>query len=118
MTEQSELGRLAASFREYLKLQAEIIQLELTQRAARAIAKLASLLLLICIGSFVLITLSLSAGLYLGDLLQNNALGFLALGGLYIILFLLFLFFGDKLIQKPLRDRIIAGMLADDKNKP
>lgn len=115
MSDQNELGRLAASFREYVKLQVEILKLELVQRISALAAKLVSAIMLALLAMFALIGVTIGAGFYLGERFESNALGFLAIGGFYIFLFLLFFLFGDRIIQAPVRDKIIQAFLGEEK---
>lgn len=57
---------------------------------------------LIIVVSLALIFLSVAAGFALGYYLENNALGFLIVGGVYILLALIVYFFRKTIIETPI----------------
>lgn len=91
---------LSGSFktgREYIDTRLKLFQLKLTERSSRLIASLLVDLIKIVFGLFVVFFLSLALGFYLSELLGSPALGFLATGGIFILLILLLSLFEVRL---------------------
>ncbi|WP_312138703.1 hypothetical protein [Sphingobacterium sp.] len=86
--------------KEYLDTQFELLKLQAISRMTRIIGSLivdASKLLLTLL---VIFFWSLALGFYLGELLGSNSLGFLATGGIFLIIILLIRAFEPKLEAK------------------
>jgi len=86
--------------KEYIDTQIELVRLKAIAKSSRVIGALvvdlAKLLLVLIIVFF----LSLALGFYLGELLGSDALGFLATGGVFLVLLLLVIAFEPKLEAK------------------
>lgn len=75
----------------------ELAKLKAISRASRIIGSLivdASRVLLLLL---IVFFLSMALGFYLGEVLQSNALGFLATGGIFILIMLLIRVFASKI---------------------
>ncbi|WP_212592490.1 hypothetical protein [Sphingobacterium humi] len=86
--------------KEYLETQVELLKLKALSRMSRIVGSL------IVDGSKLLLTLlvvffwSLALGFYLGEVLGSYSLGFLATGGLFLVIILLIRAFEPKLEAK------------------
>lgn len=86
--------------KEYLETQVELLKLKALSRMSRIVGSL------IVDGSKLLLTLlvvffwSLALGFYLGEVLGSYALGFLATGGIFLVIILLIRAFEPKLEAK------------------
>lgn len=103
----SELRQLIT---EYFDARLKLIKLETFEKIAKVTAVLFSSLVVALLGFFLLFFLSLSAGFYLGKIFDSLALGFLAVTGLYLILFALVLFMKKDLLENLLIERIIGEL--------
>lgn len=106
-----KLEEITDSLKEYLLLNFEILKLEATERISLIGASLTAVLLVgISVFMFVF-TLSIGLGFYISALLGNAYSGFAIIAAFYFVL-AIFLFIGrKKLIEKPLRDKIIEKIL-------
>jgi len=104
-------GELFLQLREYIALQVRIMRLQLVNQVARKSASGIAFLIFIVLSVAIFGILSLSAGFYLGSLFNSVALGFLTLGGFYILVLAILIIFREPLIKRPLRNSIIRSLL-------
>src|SRR5690606_10740054 len=72
--------------KEYIDTRFKLAKLKLVERSSRLIASLITDGLKGVLAIFVIFYLSLALGFYLSELLGSSALGFLATGGIFIVL--------------------------------
>jgi len=87
--------------KEYIDNTKELTILRIVGSVSDIISSVITDGLFIIFSFFVLLFLSISLGFYFGDLFDSNALGFLTLGGIYILLILILTIF-KKGIEKNL----------------
>lgn len=75
--------------KEYIDTRFKLFKLKLVERSSRLIASLITDGLKGILALFVIFYLSLSLGFYLSELLGSSALGFLATGGIFVLLIIL-----------------------------
>ncbi len=96
---------------EYFEARLKLIKLDSFEKAAKVTAVLFSSLVVALLGFFLLFFLSLTAGFYLSKLFNDSyTLGFLAVTGLYLILFVLLMILKKELLEKFLIERIIGEL--------
>ena len=83
--------------KEYIDTRFKLVKLKLVERSSRLIASLVTDGLKGILAVFVVFYLSLSLGFYLSELLGSNALGFLATGGIFILLIVVIMAFEHPL---------------------
>jgi hypothetical protein len=92
MNEQSSFfDELKQLVTEYFDARLKLVKLEAFEKIAKVTAAMFSSVIVALLAFFLLFFLSLSAGFYLGGIFNSNALGFLTVTGLYLILALLLL---------------------------
>lgn len=97
----------------YAGLRLRILKLTAIERTARVIAVLSHGLVFVLLAFFSILFLFLALGFFLGELLGSLALGFLAVGGLYLLL--LFLLAGCKeWLRVKIMNVIIGAIQAND----
>ncbi|HWK99079.1 MAG TPA: phage holin family protein [Parapedobacter sp.] len=72
--------------KEYIDTRFKLFKLKLVERSSRLIASLITDGLKGILAVFVIFYLSLALGFYLSELLGSSALGFLATGGIFVLL--------------------------------
>jgi len=72
--------------KEYIDTRFKLFRLKLVERSSRLIASLITDGLKGILAVFVIFYLSLALGFYLSELLGSSALGFLATGGIFVLL--------------------------------
>ena len=75
--------------KEYIDTRFNLFRLKLVERSSRLIASLITDGLKGVLAIFVVFYLSLALGFYLSELLGSSALGFLATGGLFVLLIII-----------------------------
>lgn len=88
--------------KEYIDNTKELTILRIVSRVSDIISSVITDGLFIIFSFFVLLFLSISLGFYFGDLFDSNSLGFLTVGGIYI-LFLLIL----KILKRRIENNLI-----------
>lgn len=114
---ESKIEDLFSNLKEYVKLQYDILRLQLTEKAATLGATLVTALILGFIVLLTVILLSITAALYAGDLMGSRTLGFMIVSGFYVLITLIFVLFKGKLIRDPIRDKIINEILKKEAEK-
>lgn len=71
---------------EYIKNRKALVRLQIVERVSTIVAGLITDGLMIILGLFALLFLSVSLALVLGDALNSPSLGFLSVGGGYLVL--------------------------------
>lgn len=113
MPELKKLEELTNSLKRYLLLNIEIIRLEATKHAS-VIGSTVVSSLVVGISVFLFVfSLTIGVGFYLSALLGDSYSGFAIVAGFYFILVIILLTGRKKLIEKPLRDKIIKKILEE-----
>jgi hypothetical protein len=110
MNEQSTFfDELKLLITDYFDARLKLIKLETFEKIAKVTAALFSSLMVALLAFFLLFFLSLSAGFYLGKIFDSNALGFLTVTGIYLILAVVLLS-QKKLLESSIIERIIGEL--------
>lgn len=83
--------------KEYIDTRFKLFKLKLVERSSRLIASLIVDMVKTVFAIFVIFFLSLALGFYLSELLGSSSLGFLATGGIFIVLIILISAFESRL---------------------
>lgn len=86
--------------KEYADTKLELLKLVVIARASRIIARLLLDISRGIFGLLVLFFLSMALGFYLSDLLDNNALGFLATAGIFVFVIIMLSVFSTAIKRK------------------
>lgn len=118
MPEFKKLEEISDEFKQYLTVNYEIVKLHATERASVIGSSLLSSLLVGLAVFLFLFTLSIGVGFYLSALLNNMYSGFLIIAGFYFLLASILYIGRKRMIQKPLRNKIIQKLLNSKKTYP
>lgn len=111
MPDQEKLQDLTENLKTYLSTNYELIRLQTTDRASVIGSGMMSSLLIGFAGMLLLLCITLVAGFYLSSLLGDSYSGFAIVAGFYLLVILILVIGRKKLIERPMRDRIIRKML-------
>jgi len=100
---------------EYVDLKVKILKLEIYEKASLISASLASGLIIVLLVTFFVLSLFLSFAFYLGQLLNNYALGFGISGLLYLILLIVFFVAFKNSFKKYITNKLIL-LFAEESN--
>ena len=81
----------------YIENKLEILKIELKEDAASLASRLILLIFLCTLALIILLFLSLAAGIVINLWLDSSYLGFLVIGGIYLLLLLVLIIFKNKL---------------------
>jgi len=101
--------------RKYIDNRFQLIKLELISALANVAAGLISSFFLLAMGLIFLIMFNFALAFYLGALFENQALGFLVVGLIYVLLFVLYYYFFKNTVDKNVKDKIVKTIFMADK---
>ncbi len=111
-----ELRELIIELKAYFEIKYDIARLNVVEATAIvATVVLMSLIIFILVFASVLF-LSFGLAFYLADIWKSNVLGFLAVGGGYLIFTILLYTLRNVLIRKPILKNLIMLILPSDSN--
>ena len=115
----NEFKELFEQLKKYLELQRQNVAVTTAEGMSKVLSAVVVALLFIMIGSVMLLLLSLAAAYWLGDILQNNALGFLILFAIVSLILLVIWLNRKKWIAEPLETMTsdVMGVNGVDKAK-
>lgn len=93
--------------KDYVNTQIEIKKLTAIQQFVKAVGGVVSVLILAVMAVFFLVFLSISAGLFLGELLSSMYIGFFIVSGFYFIAVIILLLISKTYIQNPIVNILI-----------
>lgn len=93
--------------KDYINTSIELKKLSVIQAVVKAVGGIANGIVLLIVGIFFLMFLSIAVGLYLGALLASMYLGFFIVTAFYLILVVLVILMGKNYIQNPITDILI-----------
>ncbi len=111
MPEYNKFEEITDSLKEYLLLNFEILKLEVTERIS-VIGSSLTAMLLVGLSVFLFVfTMSIGLGFYLSALLGDAYSGFAIIAAFYFLLAIALFVGRKKLIERPLRDKIIEKIM-------
>ncbi len=110
----SESGR---KLQDYIENSAEYYKLRLFKHAMKLSTSLINMLALGGIFMLFLMFFSFGIAMWLGGILDSMLLGFFIVGGFYLIVFLLILFFGKKQIDKAILSKFSELVIEDSEKE-
>lgn len=114
MTEDKPLEEVVSdihiSAKNYLELRYQLIKLELTEQVARVVGSLTAIIISAIIGIGVLFFISMFCAFYFSEYYGSTTIGFGIIAIVYLILFILFLTFGQSMVVKKMTKLIIVLM--------
>ncbi len=93
--------------KDYINTSIELKKLGAIQSVVKSVGGIASGFVLLIVGIFFLMFLSIAVGLYLGALLTSMYLGFFIVAAFYLILVILVVLIGKNYIQNPVTNLLI-----------
>ena len=91
----------------YLKQRIDLTKLEATEKIVILASMFFTFLTVLLLFIYFWLFLSFSLAIYLGSIWQNNALGFLAMSGIYLIFMVLLIVLRKKIITKPILKAVL-----------
>ena len=116
MEEKIKIEHLISHVKEYGEERMNLVMLNAQEKAAKAIAGTASVLILMVLGIFTLAFLSFALAWFIGQLLEQPYLGFLIVGGVYLLAAILLWTNREKWIGLPVMNAFLKNISDDDED--
>ncbi len=107
----NDLEDLYDKSEKYAVTSIDLIRLYIIEKTADVVSSLTMLFVLAIFITMFALFVNISIGLFLGELLGGDYIGFLIVSGFYLMAGLVIFFFRKKIIQKPISDLIISKLL-------
>ncbi len=115
MEEKVKIEYLVSHVKEYAEERMNLIMLNAQEKTSKAIAGTASVLILIVLGIFALGFMSTALAWFIGQQLEQAFLGFLIVGGVYLLIAILLWVNREKWIGFPIMNAFLKH-IADDED--
>jgi hypothetical protein len=112
--EETNIEDFAKNIKDYAKVQADLVELQLIEKTAAAGSNMISRLVIASVIFVSVLFLSLALAFYLYELLRNLVLSFVIIGAFYAVIALLFALFRKPLFVYPIRNNIIHGLIKNN----
>lgn len=97
---------------DYLETRIELAKLKAVKKSSEVLSAVVSKILLGIVLCFFIMVLNIAIGLWLGELMGKNYLGFFALAGFYLIAGLIIYSAREKLLKVPFANSLIKKIHA------
>ena len=111
MSEFNKAEEISNGLKQYLMLNYEIVKLQATDKVSALGSSLFGLLMVGISAFLFAFTLSIGLGFYLSAVLGNAWSGFAIIAAFYFLVAIVLFIGRKKMIEKPLRDKIIDKLL-------
>lgn len=85
----------------YFDLQIDLVKLQVKEQLVEILTAFVVMIMVISMGLFIILFLSIGVGILLNDYFQSSYLGFLSVALFFVVICALTLIFRDKLIANP-----------------
>ena len=101
--------------RNYFEKQIQLAKLESIVILANVASSLASSLLLLILGFLIMLMFNFAFAFWIGKLLGDIALGFVAVGGFYTIILMIYMFISKDKVELKIKDQIVKSAMLTEK---
>lgn len=108
----SSTGETVEYTKQYIQQQINYLRLDTAERIAKTTSSLITIGIVAVTILVFFIFLSIAFGFYLGALLNSNAVSFLIVAGLYLLLVVILVFFKKSILTNPILSLIIKEMFS------
>ncbi len=102
--------------KKYVDNRVQLIKLELISTLANVVATLVNSFLILIVAIFILLMFSLSLAFWLSELFNSNTIGFAIIGGVYVLILIVYLLFSKSAIDTKVKDGIVKSALAGEED--
>jgi hypothetical protein len=100
-------GDLTESISEYIKTYYKLSVINATDKATNIAATSLTAVVVAFLGVFVLLFSGIALGIWLGELLDNTALGYLVVAGIYLLIIIILVALRKRIVFPMIRNIII-----------
>ncbi len=101
----------------YFEAKVQLYRISAYEKVAKVMAVLFSSIVITILIFFLLFFLSISGGFYFAALLNSNALGFLIIFGLYVILLIFVIIYKKTILEKYITNKVIEQLFEKEDNE-
>ncbi|MBP0903669.1 hypothetical protein ACFSKN_03705 [Mariniflexile gromovii] len=101
--------------KDYAEINVELVKLRTIDKTADVVSSLVVRLIIFLGVAMFLLFVNISLGLYIGDLLGKDYLGFLVVSGIYLLITVILSVSRNKIIKVPITNMIISKLLEEKK---
>jgi hypothetical protein len=112
-----ELDNLKKDFREYFRVQFDLVRLHSAESISRILSRSANFAVISYLLFFILLFGSISAGFFISSILDSDELGFLCIAGFYSLLLILFLLLRKRIIERPVIQSVVKIFFPENDKK-
>jgi hypothetical protein len=102
---------LISKTEKFTKTSIDLLKLNVVEKTADIVSSVTSGLTVILIVAMFTLFLNIGLGLWIGELLQSNYMGFLIVSGFYLIVAIVIYFYQNRLLKNPISDKIVVKLL-------
>jgi hypothetical protein len=103
----TKAGELSDSVTDYIQTYYKLSVLKVTDKATGVAASVMSSLAVLFLGIFVLLFSGIALGLWLGELVNSTALGYLMVAGIYLLIIIIVVLLRKRIVFPMIRNLII-----------
>ena len=105
------LDKVIDHLTKFIEIKLEIYELKIKKQLVDIISNLATLVLILSFGLFMLFFCSIALGFYLNGVFDSNFIGFVIIGLIYLVICILLIVFKDKIITNHLFHALFSKTL-------
>lgn len=102
---------LISKTEKFTKTSIDLLKLNVVEKTADIVSSVTSGLTVILFVAMFTLFLNIGLGLWIGELLQSNYMGFLIVSGFYLIVAIVIYFYQNRLLKNPISDKIVVKLL-------
>ena len=110
----SKVGDLTESITDYLETSYKLAVLNVTDKVTTVVASVMASFVVLFLGLFVILFGGIALGVWLGDLLDSDALGYLLVAALFLLIILVVVAMRKRIVFPMLRNKIINKLYEQD----
>ncbi|MEN8186767.1 MAG: phage holin family protein [Bacteroidota bacterium] len=100
------------TLKKYIENRIHLVRLELVSTLANIGASLVSSFLILVMAMFIVLIFSFALAYWFGQKYESDGIGFAIVGGIYVLIFIIYLAFAKKAIDTKVKDKIVKTALS------
>ena len=116
MNIQNKAEALISDLKDYFSTNIELVKFQTLDKSSDVGSRVLSKLIVATFAIFAMLFISIWLALFLSDYLEVRYSGFLIVGAFYTLIFLIMLLGIKPILEKPIRNSIIASAMDDEKD--
>jgi len=94
----------------YIKTNVSLLKLKTVDKTGILVSSFSASLVLFSLCFLMVLFISIGAGIWMGQVLNNMTLGFMIVAGFYAVLITIYLLFGKKMIKNAVNNSVISHL--------